>query len=99
MELYQIKLCHCISFPYHFCKRHTVCFYLTQVYLGSDLWVRVSVSQSVSHTPFADLAEVTLAGEDTKSILTDNANRAIQGNMEMQVAPSRDQIWIRGYIL
>ena len=37
----------------------------------------------------------TLADEDTSSILTDNANRAIQGNVEMQVtqdAPSVDQI-------
>ena len=27
-----------------------------------------------------DLTDVTLADEDTNSILTDNANRAIQGN-------------------
>ena len=30
---------------------------------------------------------MTLADEDTKSILTENANRAIQGNLAMQVAP------------
>ena len=35
--------------------------------------------------PFADLTDVTLADEDTKSILTDNANRAIQGHVAMQV--------------
>ena len=33
----------------------------------------------------ADLTDVTLADEDTNSILTDNANRAIQGNVAMQV--------------
>ena len=32
-----------------------------------------------------DLTDVTLADEDTKSILTDNANRAIQSNVAMQV--------------
>ena len=36
----------------------------------------------------ADLTDVTLADEDTNSILTDNANRAIQGNVAMQVVPS-----------
>ena len=35
--------------------------------------------------PFADLNDVTLVDEDTKSILTDNANRAIQGNQTMHV--------------
>ena len=35
--------------------------------------------------PFADLTDVTLADGDTKSILTDNANRAIQGNVAMRV--------------
>ena len=41
---------------------------------------------SLTHTPFADLTDVTLADEDTNSILIDNANRAIQGNVAMQVA-------------
>ena len=31
------------------------------------------------------LTDVTLVDEDTKSILTDNANRAIQGNQAMHV--------------
>ena len=38
---------------------------------------------------------MTLADEDTNSILTDNANRALQGNVAMQVtqvAPSGGQI-------
>ena len=40
---------------------------------------------SVRPTPFADLTDVTLADKDINSILTDNANRAIQGNVAMQV--------------
>ena len=56
----------------------------------SDLWVRVSVSPR----GFADLTDVTLANEDNNSILTDNANRAIKGNVTMQVAPPGNQIWI-----
>ena len=54
----------------------------------------------------ADLTDVTLADEDTSSILTDNAKRAIQGKEAMQaiqtvihaslqlleVAPPGDQI-------
>ena len=38
----------------------------------------------LSLRPFADLTDVTLADEDTNSIPTDNANRAIQGNVAMQ---------------
>ena len=40
------------------------------------------VCPSVSERPFVDLTDVTLADEDTNSILTDNANRAIQGNVK-----------------
>ena len=52
----------------------------------------------VSKTPFWNLTDVTLADEDTNSILTDKVNRAIQGNVAMQVelmqvAPSGDQNW------
>ena len=54
-------------------------FYRTQAYLGSDLWVRFSET----HRTCADLTDVTLADEDINSILT--ANRAIQGNVAMQV--------------
>ena len=35
--------------------------------------------------PFADLTDVNLADEDTNSILTDNANRAFQCNVAIQV--------------
>ena len=47
--------------------------------------VRPSVRPSITETPFADLTDVTLADEDTKSILTDTVNRAIQGNVAMEV--------------
>ena len=42
------------------------------------------VWNSVAPLRFADLTDVTLVDEDTKSILTDNAIRAIQGNQAMQ---------------
>ena len=47
---------------------------------------------SVSPTPFADLTDVTQADEDTNSILTDNANRAIQGKVAMQVTQPGGQL-------
>ena len=49
--------------------------------LGSDLWVRFSLTKRGC----ADLTDVTLADEDTNSMLNDNANRAIQGIVAMQV--------------
>ena len=42
------------------------------------------VCPSLTDRPFADLTDVTLAGKDTNSILTDYANRAIQGNAMWQ---------------
>ena len=38
----------------------------------------------MSERGFADLTDVTLADEDTKSILTDNANRVIQGKFSSE---------------
>ena len=58
-------------------------FYRTQVSLGSDLWVLISVRPR----GFADLTDVTLADEDSNSIPTNDVNRAILGNLAMQVAP------------
>ena len=49
------------------------------------------VRMSVTETPCVDLTDVTLADEDTNSILTDNVNRAILGNVAMQVAPPGGQ--------
>ena len=43
------------------------------------------VRHSLTETPCADLTDMTLADEDTKPILTDNANRAIQGNVATKV--------------
>ena len=51
----------------------------------SDLCVRMSITNKQTTTPFVDLTDVTLADEDTNSILTDNVNRAIEGNVAMQV--------------
>ena len=36
---------------------------------------------------------MTLADEDTNSKLTDNANRAFQGNVAMQVTQPGGQLW------
>ena len=47
-------------------------FYRTQVNLGSDSWVRMSLSER----GFADLTDVTLADEDTNLIQTDDAKKA-----------------------
>ena len=47
-----------------------------------------SMGPFVSHSLeelFADLTYVTLADEDTNSIPNDNVNKAIQGNVAMQV--------------
>ena len=55
--------------------------YRTQVYLGSDLWVRVSETTR----PCANLTDVTFADEDTSSILANDTNRAFKGNVAMQV--------------
>ena len=49
--------------------------------LGSDLWVR---SLSLRHL-VEELTDMTLADGDIKSILTDTANRSIQGNVAMHV--------------
>ena len=42
------------------------------------------VVRIVTKRPCADLTDMTLSDEDTNSIPTDNANRAIQGNVAMQ---------------
>ena len=40
------------------------------------------------HKPLADLTDVTLADEDTSSLLSgENVNSAFQGNVAMQVVP------------
>ena len=59
--------------------------------LGSDLWVLMSLTQSVHTRPRADLTDVTLADEDSNSTPADDVNRAILGNVAMQVAPPGGQ--------
>ena len=66
-------------------------FYRTQVSLGSDLWVLMSLTHSVHPRPFADLTDVTLADEDSNSTPADYVNRAILGNVAIQVAPPGGQ--------
>ena len=56
--------------------------------LGSDLWVWAYVCHSQA---FEDLTDVTLADEDSNLIPTDDINKAILGNVAMQVAPSDGQ--------
>ena len=41
---------------------------------------------------FVIFTDVTLADEDPNSILNDSANRAIQGNVAMQLVPPCGQI-------
>ena len=58
----------------------------------------VSGCPSLTKRPFVDLTDVTLADEDTKSILTDNANRAIQGKFSSEKKLSSDKscLWCMG---
>ena len=49
------------------------------------------LSHSLSEPPCANLTDVNLADEDTNSILTDNAKRAIQGNEAIQAMQTGDQ--------
>ena len=55
------------------------------IFIGSDLWVRMSVTGK----PCADLTVVTLADEDNNSLPTDDANRAILGNVAKSVTNAR----------
>ena len=45
------------------------------------------------HSSGRNLTDVTLVNEDTNSIQTDNANRAIQGNVAMHVTLPGGQLW------
>ena len=80
-EIEECLFCHIRKFV-HFS------FYQTQVSLGSDLWVLISLSHSKT---MLRLNNVTLADEDSNSIPTDDVNRAFLGNVAMQVAPSDGQ--------
>ena len=54
---------------------------------GSNLWVLMYLSPRLC----ADLTDVTLADEDSNSIVTDDVNRGFPGNVAMHVAPSDGQ--------
>ena len=58
-------------------------------------WGPIYGSRPLSQTErrFADSTDVTLAGKDTNSILTDNANRAFQCNVVMKVTKPGGQLW------
>ena len=61
------------------------------VFIGPRcLWGQIYGFASLS--PLANLTDVTLADEDTNSILTDNANTAIQGNVAMRIIQSGCQL-------
>ena len=49
------------------------------------------VRHSLHPRPCADLTDVTLADEDSNSTPADDVNRAILGNVAMQVAPPGGQ--------
>ena len=57
--------------------------------VGSELWVLMSLSQY--RTMCRLNSDVTLADEDSNSIPADDVNRAILGNVAMQVAPPGGQ--------
>ena len=51
------------------------------------------VSESIHPRACADLTDVTLADEDSNSTSADYVNRAILGNVVMQVVPPGGQNW------
>ena len=52
-----------------------------------------SIGLDVTHSPCSDLTDVTLADEDTNSILTDDAKMGIMGDVAMHVAPTRGKFF------
>ena len=69
---------------------------LILVFIGPRYtWGPIYGSECLKLTPrpCADLTDVTLADEDTKSIPTDNAKRAIKGNVAMHVRQPGGQLW------
>ena len=51
---------------------------------------------SVRQGCYLDLTDVTLADEDTNSILTDYVDKAILGNVAMQAAPLGGRMFNQG---
>ena len=72
-----------IVFRKHITSHAYLIFVTTAATGGGILFVKPAdffLGPVLSHTPFADLTDVTLADEDTNSILADNAKREIQSN-------------------
>ena len=59
------------------------------------LWVMIFLTTRLC----ADLADVTLADEDTNSILPDNANRAIQGNVRKSYLVRKSCLERKSYLV
>ena len=56
-----------------------------------DIQTGPDVSNSLHPRGFADLTDVTLADEEINTTPADDVNRAILGNVAMQVAPPGGQ--------
>ena len=52
----------------------------------------MTLVKGLVENPFEDIADMTLIDEDTKPILTDDANKEIPSNVTMHVTPPGDQI-------
>ena len=70
---------------------------LTRIPGYNGRFVNISPSENPSEDLVEDFVEyyifdLTLTDEDTNSILTDNTNRAIQGNVAMQMAQPGGQV-------
>ena len=72
-------------------RLYTGCFFIGPRYTWGPIYG--SECLKLTEGGCADLTDVTLADEDTNSILTDNANRVIQGNVAMQITQSGCQLW------
>ena len=62
---------------------------------GFKIWLHIFLDPGIPVilTRFADLNDVTLADEDNNSIPTDDVNRAIIGNVAIQVVPPGGQTY------
>ena len=71
-----------LHFLYNFWAKNAV----GATFFSSDTWGPIYGSECLKLQDLcADFTDVTLADEDTNSIQTDNANRAMQGNVAKQV--------------
>ena len=71
----------------HICQ----CLFIGPRYTWGPIYGSACPSVTKSQS-LVDLTDVSPVDEDANSILADDTNRAIPGNLEMQVAPPGDQI-------